>query len=275
MGHHTRERILLTGAAGRIGRVIVPILRQSYALRLLDLEPVATERDDHVVRCDLRNFCALKRACKGVRALVHLAAVSDEADFHSKLLPANLEGVYNAFEAARQAGLRKVIFASTAQTVLNYGKGHWVTPDMPPRPFTVYACTKVFGEALARYYADTHGMMMIVLRICYFRNYDDPLLRVPGHDVQREWVSPRDLTHIIVKGLRKDISHGVFFAVSNNTGRYWDIRNAQEILGYNPQDNAAEMLNVPLPDATSPDAATDSAIPGTQDQDLPQSPPAA
>ncbi|MBM3822435.1 MAG: NAD(P)-dependent oxidoreductase [Verrucomicrobia bacterium] len=249
MGHHTRERILLTGAAGRIGSVIVPLLRQYYALRLLDLAPLTPERDDHIVRCDLRNFVALKRACKGVRALVHLAAVSDEADFHSKLLPMNLEGAYNAFEAARQAGLRKVVFASTAQTVLNYGKGHWVTPEMPPRPFTVYACTKVFGEALARYYADTHGMSVIVLRICYFRSYDDPLLRVPGHDVQREWVSPKDLTHLLVKCLKKDISYGLFFAVSNNTGRYWDIRNAQEILGYNPQDNAVDMLKVPLPEA--------------------------
>lgn len=246
MGHHTRERILITGAAGRIGSVIVPLLRQHYALRLMDLQPLTVERDDHVVRSDLRNFCALRRACKGVRALVHLAAISDEADFHSKLLPMNLEGVYNAFEAARQAGLRKVIFASTGQTVQGYGKGHWVTHDMPPRPITVYACTKVFGEALARYYADNHGMQVIVLRICYFRAYNDPLLRVAGHDVQREWVSPKDLTQIIVKCLRKDISYGLFFAVSNNVGRYWDIRNAQEILDYDPQDNAAAMLHTPI-----------------------------
>ena len=259
MGHHTRERILLTGAAGRIGSVVVPLLRQHYALRLLDLSPVTPEWDDHVVRTDLRNFCALRRACKGVRAMVHLAAVSDEADFHTQLLPMNLEGVYNAFEAARQAGLRKVVFASTGQTVLNYGKGNWVTPEMPPRPSSVYACTKLFGEGLARYYADTHGMSMIVLRICYFRGYDDPLLRVAGHDVQKEWLSPKDLTQILVKCLKSNLSHGVFFAVSNNHGRYWDIRNAQESLGYDPQDNALQMLEVPLPpppEPVSPDVIT-------------------
>ncbi|HVY69108.1 MAG TPA: NAD(P)-dependent oxidoreductase [Verrucomicrobiae bacterium] len=237
-----RERILITGTSGRIGTQILPLMRRHYSLRLLDLQPPQPVEDDQCVRTDIRNFYAVRTACEGVKAVVHLAAVSDEADFHEKLLPMNLEGVYNAFEAARQAGVKKVIFASTGQTVLNYRKGEWVTPEMPARPSTVYACTKVFGESLARYYSDIHGMSMIALRICYFRAYDDPLLRVPGHDVQREWVSPRDLVQIIVKSIEAPVSFGIFFAVSNNTGRFWDISNAQKLLGYQPEDNAAKIL---------------------------------
>src|SRR5207247_677782 len=146
-----RERILITGPGGRVGTQIVPLLREHFSLRLLDVKPLSAESDDETVQADIRDFDALRAACAGVKAMVHLAAVPDEDDFHSRLLPMNLAGLYNAFEAARQAGVRKIIFASTGQTVLNYPRGQWVTPEMPVRPYTVYACTKVFGEALARY----------------------------------------------------------------------------------------------------------------------------
>jgi uronate dehydrogenase len=237
-----RERILLTGPGGRIGPNIVPLLREHFALRLFDAKPLQAEADDEFIQGDVRDFDAVLKASRDVSAVVHLAAVSDEDDFMTRLLPMNIVGTYNVFEAARQAGVRKVLFASTGQTVLFYPKGEWVTPDMLPRPWTVYACTKLFGEALARLYSDRHGMSMIVMRICYFRAYDDPLLRVPGHDAQREWISPRDLTQLITQGIRSDVKFGIFFGVSNNNGRFWDISNAQELLGYNPEDNAARYL---------------------------------
>jgi uronate dehydrogenase len=193
------------------------------------------------VRADLRDFASLRRACEGVQAMVHLAAVSDEDDFHTRLLPMNLEGVYNAFEAARQAGIKKVVFTSTGQTVLYYPKGERVSPDMPPRPWTVYACTKLFGEVLARHYSEKHGMSMIVIRLCWFQPYDSELLRRPG-DIQREWCSPRDFTQLLLRSLRTEVPFAIFFGVSNNTGRFWDISNAQKLVGYEPQDNAADYL---------------------------------
>ena len=105
--------------------------------------------DDEFVEADIRDTDKLREACQGTKALIHLAAISDEDDFRTKLLPVNIDGVYSVFEAARQAGVSKVIFASTGQTVLHYGKGTWVKPEMLPRPWTIYACTKLFGEALA------------------------------------------------------------------------------------------------------------------------------
>lgn len=239
-----RERILITGPGGRVGKEIVPLLREHYALRLLDAAPlrsIALEGDDEFVPADILDLDAIRRACDGVTAMIHLAAISDEDDFHTRLLPMNLEGVFNAFEAARLAGLKKVVFTSTGQTVLNYPKGDPVTTDMPARPPTVYACTKLFGEALARLYSEKHGMSMIVIRLCYFRPYDSELLREPG-DIQREWCSPRDLVQLLVKSLRTDLNFGVFFGISNNTGRCWDIRNAQRLLGYEPVDDAVKIL---------------------------------
>ncbi len=225
-----------------MGTQIVPLLREHFALRLFDSQPLAAHGDDEIIVGDVRDFDALRTACKGVQVMIHLAAISDEADFHSKLLPVNLGGVYNAFEAARQSSLKKVVFASTGQTILNYGKETRVTTDMPARPSTVYACTKLFGEALARYYSEAHGMAMLCIRLCYFRAYDDPLLRIPGHEVQYDWCSPRDLTQLLVKCIRSDLRFGVFFGISNNTKCQWDLSNARELLGYDPRDNAADYL---------------------------------
>ena len=78
--------------------------------------------------------------------------------------------------------------------------------------------------------------------VLYFRAYDDPLLRQPGHDVQYDWCSPRDLTQLLVKCLRSDLNFGLFFGISNNTQRRWDLENARQLLGYEPQDNAADYL---------------------------------
>jgi uronate dehydrogenase len=236
-----RERILITGPGGRVGKEIIPLLREHYALRLLDVAPlkhVPLAGDDEFVQADIRDPGAIRNACRGVTAMIHLAAVSDEDDFHTRLLPMNVEGVYNAFEAARQAGLKKVVFTSTGQTVLGYPKGERVTTEMPARPSTVYACTKLFGEALARQYSEKHGMSMIVIRLCWFQPYDSELLRQPG-DIQREWCSPRDLVQLLVKSLRASLSFAVFFGLSNNTGRCWDTSNARELVGYEPEDDAA------------------------------------
>ena len=237
-----RERILITGPGGRVGTLLVPLLREHLALRLFDTRELVAVNDDEVVRGDIQDFDALRDACLGVHAILHLAAIPDEDDFHTRLLPMNLAGAYNAFEAARQAGVKKFVFASTGQTVLNNPKGARVTTEMPARPSTVYACTKLFGEALARHYSDVHGMSCLVIRLCYFRGYDDPLLQIPGHDIQREWCSPRDLAQLVMKSVRSDLRFGVFFGVSNNHLRTWDISNAQQFLGYEPEDNAADFL---------------------------------
>ena len=112
---------------------------------------------------------------------------------------------------------------------------------MPVRPSTVYGCTKVFGEALARHYSDRHGMSAICLRIAWFQGYDSELLRTRP-DMLSHWCSPRDLAQLMVKSIQSSLPFGIFFGVSDNTGRFWDIRNAQESIGYQPQDNGAAYL---------------------------------
>jgi nucleoside-diphosphate-sugar epimerase len=237
----SRERILITGPGGRVGPHILPLLRERYALRLLDVSPLTQVADDEFVQADIRETAAVEHACRGVKAVIHLAAVSDEADFRSKLLPFNVDGVYSVFEAARLAGVPKLIFASTGQTILYNGKGTWITAAMPARPWTLYACTKLFGEALARYYSDHHGMSMICIRLGWFQPPDSPTL-LSGYGHPREWCSPRDLVQLLIKSIESELRFGVFFGVSNNTGRYWDLSEAQRLIGYDPVDDAERVI---------------------------------
>jgi uronate dehydrogenase len=82
---------------------------------------------------------------------------------------------------------------------------------------------------------------MICVRICWFQGYQSSLLRQQP-ELHREWCSPRDLTQLLVKSIGADLPFAIFFGVSNNTGRYWDISNAQKLVGYQPQDDAVTFV---------------------------------
>lgn len=177
----------------------------------------------------------------GIEAVVHLASPHGGAGWE-EILRDEIDGTYQIFEAARLAGVQRVVLAST-----NHVSG-WLEKEgvssidtrMPVRPDSLYAVGKAFGEALGRYYADHHGMTVVCLRIGSFRI--DPSPAELQSRVLRTWCSPADLAQLVELSLKREL-HGfhVFFGVSNNTGRFWDIRDAQETLGYAPRDNAADL----------------------------------
>jgi nucleoside-diphosphate-sugar epimerase len=238
----SRPRILVTGAAGNVGRELVPLLREHFSLRLLDVQRVQPELDDEVVCADVRNADAMRRASRGVVASVHLAVVDDgEPDFSGRMMPVNVDGTYQVFEAARCTGVGRVVIASTGQVVGAYPITEWLDADVPVRPASVYACTKVFGEALARYYADCHGIAAICLRIGWFDANDGELLRYRP-EMRRMWCSPRDLAQLIVKSIESDVHFAVLYAVSDNPRRHWDLEAARATVGYVPEDRAPDHL---------------------------------
>ena len=236
MSQPDRPRILVTGAAGRIGEAIVPYLRHSYALRLmLHSKRIAPEGDDEVAVADVASLAEVETACQGVAAVVHLAADPTNRAPWESVLSANVVGTYNVFEAARLAGVRKVVFASTNHVSGWYEhEGIYTTPDMPVRPDSLYGASKAFGEALGRYYSDAFGLDVVCLRIGSF------LPKPTSVRALSTWLSYRDCAQIVLRSLQADVRFGVFYGISKNRRRYWDISSSEAILGYRPEDDAEQ-----------------------------------
>jgi NAD+ dependent glucose-6-phosphate dehydrogenase len=230
-----KRRVLITGAAGRIGSSLADHLKDRYDLRLQFHRNVPEQPQvSDTIQVDLADFAGAARAVEGVDAVVHMAGdPSTQAPWES-VLHNNIIGSYNLYEAARQAGVRKVVFASTNHVMGMYDRdGAWpIYADQPVRPDSLYGVSKAFGEALGRHYADRYGLATIVLRIGWF-------LPEPRDEIGLwMWLSPRDCAQIVWRALESPLPFGIFYAISNNSRRHWDITDAIEHLGYRPQDNA-------------------------------------
>lgn len=240
----TRRLVLITGAAGDIGSALRPRLRDDYRLRLhyyrRPLEALA--EGEEAVQADIQDLSAVERIVQGVDAVVHLAADRRVGAPWEDVRGANIDGTYNVYEAARRAGVSKVIFASTNHVMGMYDRDHaWpIHPDQPVRPDSYYGVSKAFGEALARYYADEFGMSMICLRIGWF------LERPHNETSMWMWLSPDDTGRLTRCCLEAQVRFGTYYGVSNNRRLKWDIENARRELGYEPVDDsevfAAEIL---------------------------------
>jgi nucleoside-diphosphate-sugar epimerase len=252
-----QKRVLITGAAGRIGKALAERLGDHYRLRLQyhrtippeheaaagrakeTGQPVQIEGTPHEVFVGgAEDLGAMERACAGVDALVHMAADPRVQAPWEDILNANIIGTYNAYEAARRAGVRKLVFASSNHATGYYEKERvYTTPEMPVRPDSYYGVSKVFGEALGRYYADEHGMAVICLRIGSFQ----PKPR--GERQLATWISHRDTAQLVWRSIEADpekVPYLVCYGISGNTRAYWDLTNAKEQLGYAPEDDAEQ-----------------------------------
>ncbi len=263
----TTKKVMITGVYGLIAGAIYNHLVQypqkydvyGLARRRQDSDRVAPERtlnvpDDKFFLSDLSNLEEVVRAFSGIDAVVHMAAdASGQAGFQS-VLKSNLIGGYHAFEACRQAGVKRIIFASSIQVSSGYGReepysrvsrGEYdgepqpiVTHTMPTRPMNIYASSKVWGEALARTYADAHGLSCLCIRIGWVVKEDRPPRPSAGHI----WCSQRDivsLTQCCIDAA-DDVRFDVFYGMSNNKNRWVDIEHARKVVGYVPQDRAED-----------------------------------
>jgi uronate dehydrogenase len=243
-----RLNVLLTGPAGRIGPSLVEPFAQRYNLRCFDRRPF--EGHDDVVTGDLTDYHTLKAAMDGVEVVVHLAATADEAPFIEQLVPNNVIGLYNVLQAAQESRVRRVVFASSCQTVTQYPPEHTVEIDDPVRPSTRYGATKVFGEALGRFYHEKFGLEFIGIRIGWFAPYDHKgLMKHPG--CRRLWLSPKDAARLFELAIEKPgIGYALVFGTSITDGQWLSRKPAREQLGFEPRDDVARLY--PLEPQESP-----------------------
>ena len=257
-GHSSRGRILLTGAAGGIGRGFFAFAREHYRFRLADRVFDAAHGGDpahaphEVMRLDIADLDACQQACAGVDTVIHLAAdANPAADFYDSLLENNIKGTFNIFRAAKDQGCHRVIFASSAWVVGGYPRDTQAGPDAPLRPVNQYGVSKCFGEAVAAYFAQAEGLSSIVVRIGAYDDGDaDNWLRA-SLDVRElaTYVSARDLHHLLVRCIETPgVTYAIAHGLSENLFKRLDLTSTRDQFAYRPQDDAFDIFRDSLGD---------------------------
>lgn len=251
------RRVLLTGAAGALGRVLREPLRQACRagggqLCLSDraaLSGPALQPGESFTVCDLADRAGMHRLLHGVSAVVHLGGVSVEGPF-DPILQANILGVFHLYEAARVHGVRRVVMASSNHATGCYPQGQSLTVADPPRPDGYYGVSKLFAEHMAQLYHDRYGIESVCLRI------GSATERPTDRRALSTWLSHRDLVQLVLCALRAPaVGHTVMYGVSANRASWWRDTGQAARLGYQPQDDAeawrAAIEAQPTPDPQS------------------------
>ena len=243
--------VLITGAAGAIGTALRDGMRERYRhLRLTDVKPIANPTaNEDVIVSDISDRAALEKMMVGVKAVVHLAGMIGNFDLEA-LFKVNARGLFDVFETARLEGVKRIVFASSNHAFGCYPITAPVTPDMPPRPDSLYGVFKVWGEAMLRNYHDRHGIPSVSLRIGTYRT--EPI----DQRSLATWLSPRDVAQLVDLSLRHpDPGFLIVNGYSGNT-RLKAGKSGWDALGYKPADNAEdhrEALRAKGIDVDSPD----------------------
>lgn len=245
------KRLLLTGAAGGLGRAIRPHLaRFAETVRVSDIADLgAVAPHEEAVRCDLSDAAAVRDLVSGCDGIVHLGGISVEDKF-SKIVGANIVGLYNLYEAARAEGQPRILFASSNHTIGFYRQDEHLDAAAPLRPDGLYGVSKCFGEALARMYFEKFGQETALVRI------GSCMEKPTNYRMLSTWMSYEDFLALIGCIFRAPrLGCPVIWGVSDNDTRWWD-NSAVSYLGWKPRDNAerfrAELeasLPRPAPDA--------------------------
>ncbi|HUN36004.1 MAG TPA: NAD(P)-dependent oxidoreductase [Trebonia sp.] len=226
--------VVITGAAGRIGTMLrTRLAAPGRLLRLVDVKPVATSSGEEAIVASVTDAEAMGVACTGAEAVIHLGGIPSEAPWE-RILDVNIRGTHTLFEAARVAGVRRVIFASSNHAVGFTPLASAPIPDYAfPAPDTYYGVSKVAGEALGALYSNRHGMDVICVRIlsCFERPQNTRMLST--------WLSPGDAGRLFEACLTvPSPGFRVVFGVSDNTRGGWVSLEEARNLGYEPQDDS-------------------------------------
>ncbi|MDY8108942.1 NAD(P)-dependent oxidoreductase [Fulvimarina sp. 2208YS6-2-32] len=227
------DKLLITGAAGGLGTLLRGrLFHVATSVRLSDMVDIgAAGENEEILRCDLSDRAAVAALVEGCDGILHLGGVSVEKSF-DEILPANLVGVYNLYEAARASGLPRILFASSNHTIGYYTQDTHLDADVPLRPDGLYGVSKCFGEAVASLYHDKFGQETAIVRIgsCFPEPRD--------HRMLSTWMSPDDFVSLIDCVFRAPrLGCPVIWGVSDNDSRWWD-NSAAAFIGWRPKDNS-------------------------------------
>ena len=248
-----KPKVLVTGASGLIGQLVITRLGDRYDFSGLSRRPL---EGIPYTQASITDADAVRAACVGMDMVLHLAAETQDYDDWDKVVATTMGGTLNVFRAAQEAGVKRVVFASAGSTMLGYqfdpastyaqladnklqrlpDDARMILHTDPPRPADFYSVGKLFGEHTGRLFSDKYGMSVLVIRVGAVLPDDKPTIvrELPGY------LSHRDLIDIIDKSLSAPMSlkYDIFHAVSNNARRWRDIDHSREVLDWEPRDSS-------------------------------------
>lgn len=227
------RRLLLTGAAGNLGRELRPRLKTyCETLRLSHRSDLgAAGPGEEIVTASLEDAGAMMGLLKDVDAVVHMGGVSTEQPWNA-ILAGNIVGAYNLYESARKNGVKRIVFASSNHVTGFYRQDEVISTRDPVRPDGLYGLSKAFGENLAQLYWDRYGLETVSLRIG--SSFPAPKDR----RMLATWMSFDDTERLVVAALTAPVvRHTVIYGMSDNSTTWWDNTHARHI-GYRPRDSS-------------------------------------
>ncbi len=233
------KRILMTGAAGGLGKVLRDRIKPwAEVVRLSDIAGMGEARPgEELVQCDLSDKAAVMKLMEGVDAVLHFGGISTEAPFEA-IMQANIRGVANLYEAAYKHGVKRLVFASSNHAIGYYKTTDMLDANMPTRPDSMYGISKVFGEQMSRYYYDRFGIETVCIRIG--SSFPQPA----NKRMMSTYLSYDDLTELLRCSLfAPRVGHTIVFGMSDNDSVWWDNRYAAH-LGYRPKDSSAKFAHL-------------------------------
>jgi nucleoside-diphosphate-sugar epimerase len=234
--------VLVTGSSGRVGRATVAeLLHRGHKVRGFDCTPMPRLAD--CVAGSINDRPALDRAMQGIHCLIHLAATPDDADFLTELLPNNITGLFHTMEAARSAGVRRIVLASSGQ--VNWWQQKTgpfpMRPEDPVSPKHWYAATKMFMEAIGRSFSEIHGVSVIVARLGWCPRTRAQVEEIAASELYRDvYFSPGDVGRFFACAVEApgDTRHAIVYGASRPLTRpRFDMSSAAKLLGYEPQES--------------------------------------
>lgn len=237
-----RLKVLFLGATGRIGPGIIEEYLKGYKRDyeiILGIHKKSESYGLKTVEVDLVNIKRLKKAMKGIDVVINFAANADQNATFEETLKPNIIGAYNVFEAARQANVKRVIFASSIHAVKGYSHKHAVQSEEPPKPLNFYGASKAYGEALC-YVFSQKNLSCIGIRIgAYVSNDKQENVCYTRKDYGHV-ISQRDLAQLIHKSILapKKLNYAILSGISNDKHKHLELSKTKKLVGYKPKDDA-------------------------------------
>lgn len=243
-----KKRVLITGLTGKRLVSIGPSFLEEYSLKYSDKYDLTvginkTPLEGYkTIKINLSDLDELTKIFSNFDIVVNLAGISDEKNPNfMEFIEPNLIGTYNVLEAAKRAGIKRVIMASSVHSIRGYPFGRNIGMNDAPKPLNYYGATKAFIEAMCHVYSK--HLSCFAIRIGAYISDEALKIACPTRSNFDYILSQRDFAQLVYKCIisSDDLRYAILAGTSNNKNNYMDLEETRKLVGYEPKDDGYEM----------------------------------